>query len=175
MSARKLMKWLGQGSGLIKRVVELLKVKTGNQLGWYWYQRGSVVYRSDSILTKYSQDRKELLLNHSLDTDCNQKDGFWGKNEHFHLKPVAKNVLLSSNAWLNPAQVLYCKSLETQDYQCCDRWTHTITPQPEFVTGSNIFAQTAFFKCMKPWVQPWLAHPKNWYSSCTKIFVNKWC
>lgn len=52
------------------------------------------MYRSDSILTKYSQDRKELLLNHSLDTDCNQKDGFWGKNEDFHFKPVAKNVLI---------------------------------------------------------------------------------
>ena len=81
-----------------------------------------VVYHSKNILEKYSQGKKRFVCKYNLETDSNQRDGFWLRNKHFCLKVEDKNVLLSSNAWLNDkimetSQVLICKALGTQDYQ----------------------------------------------------------
>ena len=89
VSVRKLIKLFGQGSGLIKRVAELIR---------------------------------DSFVNNNLETDSNQRDGFWLRNENFYLKVEDKNILLSSNAWLNDkimdaSQILICKALGTQDYQ----------------------------------------------------------
>ena len=57
-----------------------------------------VVYYSKNILEKYYQGKKDSFVNNNLETDSNQRDGFWLRNENFYLKVEYKNILLSSNA-----------------------------------------------------------------------------
>ena len=123
VSVRKLIKLFGQGSGLIKRVAELIRDKhwksawlilMPDKCSCYTIQR---IYRRNTL-----KEKKDSFVNNNLETDSNQRDGFWLRNENFYLKVEDKNILLSSNAWLNDkimdaSQILICKALGTQDYQ----------------------------------------------------------
>ena len=121
VGVRKLIKLFGQGSGLIKRVAELIRDKhwksawlilMSDKCSWYTIQR---IYWRNTL-----KEKKDWFVNNNLETDSNQRDGFWLRNENFYLKVEDKNILLSSNAWLNDkimdaSQILICKALGTQD------------------------------------------------------------
>ena len=123
VSVHKLIKLFGQGSGLIKRVAELIRDKhwksawlilMPDKCSWYTIQR---IYWRNTL-----KEKKDSFVNNNLETDSNQRDGFWLRNENFYLKVEDKNILLSSNVWLNDkimdaSQILICKALGTQDYQ----------------------------------------------------------
>ena len=86
-----------------------------------------VVYHSKNILEKYSQGKKkDSFVNNNIETDSNQRDGFWLRNENFYLKVEDKNILLFSNAWLNDkimdaSQILICKALGRQIVLNCQK------------------------------------------------------
>ena len=80
---------------------------------WYTIQRNYW----GKALEKY----KESPVNSNLNVRNNQHDGFWFKNEHFYLETEDKNILLSSDTWLNDrimdaAQALSFKTLGTQEH-----------------------------------------------------------
>ena len=84
VSVRKLIKLFGQPAWLI-----LMPDKSS----WYTIQR---IYWRNTL-----KEKKDSFVNNNLKTDSNQRDGFWLRNENFYLKVEDKNILLSSNAWLN--------------------------------------------------------------------------
>ena len=118
LSVRVLFKSFGQGSGLIMHVAELIGKKNWKSAwllllpdrnSWYTVQR--IYWRK--VLEK--SKKSPPILN----ARSNQHDGFWLKNEHFYKKH--KNILLSSDAWLNyrtmaAAQILIFRTLGTQAY-----------------------------------------------------------
>ena len=77
VSVRKLIKRFGQGSGLIKRVAELIRDKhwksawlilMPDKCSWYTIQR--IYWR------KTLKEKKDSFVNNNLETDSNQRDGF---------------------------------------------------------------------------------------------------
>ena len=143
VSVRKLIKLFGQGSGLIKRVAELIRDKhwksawlilMPDKCSWYTIQR---IYWRNTL-----KEKKDSFVNNNLEIDSNQRDGFWLRNENFYLKVEDKNILLSSNAWLNDkimdaSQILICKALGTQDYQSVLNCQKRVKPY-RAVTGEYI-------------------------------------
>ena len=127
VSVRKLIKLFGQGSGLIKRVAELIRHK-------HWKSAWLILMPDKCSWRKTLKEKKDSFVNNNLETDSNQRDGFWLRNENFYLKVEDKNILLSSNAWLNDkimdaSQTLICKALGTQDYQSvlnCQKKSETV-------------------------------------------------
>ena len=100
---------------------------------WYTIQR---IYRRNT------QGKKDSFINNDLETDSNQRDGFWLRNENFYLKVEDKNILFSSNAWRNDkimdaSQFLICKALGTQDYQSVLNCQKRVKPY-RAVTGEYI-------------------------------------
>ena len=101
-SVRKLLKPFGQGSALIMYASQLVGNKNWKSVwlislparnSWYTIQR--IYWR------KQLEKRKESPVNNNVNTRSNQHDGFSLKNEHFYLKEEYKNILLSSDTWLN--------------------------------------------------------------------------
>ena len=143
VSVRKLIKLFGQGSGLIKRVAELIRDKhwksawlilMPDKCSWYTIQR---IYWRNTL-----KEKKDSFVNNNLETDSNQRDGFWLRNKNFCLKVEDKNILLCSNAWLNDkimdaSQILICKALGTQDYQSVLNCQKRVKPY-RAVTGEYI-------------------------------------
>ena len=119
VSVRKLLKFFDQKKGLLMRLVEVIGNKNWKS-AWlillsdrnYWY----TIQRT--YWPKALETSKESPVNNNLSARSNQHDGFWLKNEHFYLKTKDKNILLSSNDWLNDrimdaVQGLICKKLGT--------------------------------------------------------------
>ena len=143
VSVRKLIKLFGRGSGLIKRVAELIRdkhwksawlISMPDKCSWYTIQR---IYWRNTL-----KEKKDSFVNNNLETDSNQRDDFWLRNENFYLKVEDKNILLSSNAWLNDkimdaSQILICKALGTQDKQSVLNCQKRVKPY-RAVTGEYI-------------------------------------
>ena len=101
-----------------------------DKCSWYTIQR---IYWRNTL-----KEKKDSLVNNNLKTDSNQRDGFWLRNENFYLKVEDKNILLSSNAWLNDkiidaSQILICKALGTH-YQPVSNCQKRVKPY-RAVTG----------------------------------------
>ena len=153
-----------------------------DKCSWYTIQR--ICWRNTL------KEKKDSFVNNNLETDSNQRDGFWLRNDNFYLKVEDKNILLSSNAWLNDqirdaSQILICKALGTQDYQSALNCQKRVKPY-RAVTGEYIqllhnginhwflsFCSNSRVQICDSLNSTLTAHQENRSSPCTKMLVKK--
>ena len=153
-----------------------------DKCSWYTIQR--ICWRNTL------KEKKDSFVNNNLETDSNQRDGFWLRNDNFYLKVEDKNILLSSNAWLNDkirdaSQILICKALGTQDYQSALNCQKRVKPY-RAVTGEYIqllhsginhwflsFCSNSRVQICDSLNSTLTAHQENRSSPFTKMLVKK--